>query len=155
ATMPDGRRAWADIELRAGQALTLTLPVGLATPRERSLPAAAPGTHIDQVWWADSAWRVTSVQDPAPAPPNQNRGSDTPTPPPQPGQTVAVSRSNIERLATLDAYAGLADQVHINGQLREAVYRSNPNRSFTDQSLGTIEVRGWGQTVQTIPMSTS
>jgi hypothetical protein len=155
AALPDGRGSWADIELQAGQALTLTLPAGLMEPRERSLPAAAPGTHIEQVWWADDAWRVMSVQDPPPAPQNQNRGSSEPTPTPQPGQTVAVTRSNVERLATLDVYAGLADQVHVDGQLREAVYRSNVNRGFNDQSLGTIEVRGWEQTVQTIPMSTS
>jgi len=29
----------------------------------------------------------------------------------------------MERLPTLDAYAGLADQVHVNSQLFEAVYR--------------------------------
>jgi hypothetical protein len=133
----------------------MTLPAGLIEPRERSLPSAAPGTHIDHVWWADGAWRVTSVQDPPPAPQNQNRGSSEATPTPQLGQTVAVTRSSVERLATLDAYAGLADQIHIDGQLREAVYRSNPNRGFSDQSLGTIEVRGWGQAVQTIAMSTS
>ncbi|MFL5805942.1 MAG: hypothetical protein ACJ8CR_29930, partial [Roseiflexaceae bacterium] len=138
ATLPDGRRSWANIDLQAGQTLTLTLPEGLMEPRERFLPPAAPGTHIDQVWWADGAWRVTSVQDPAPAPPNQNRGSDTPTPTPQPGQTIAVSRSNVERLATLDAYASLADQVHIARQLREAVYRSDPNHRFNNRSFGTI-----------------
>jgi hypothetical protein len=55
ATMPDGRSSWADITLRASQALTLTLPTGLAEPRERSLPPAAPGSHIAQAWWADGA----------------------------------------------------------------------------------------------------
>jgi len=68
ASLPDGRGTWADITLRASQALTLTMPVGLPEPRERSLPSAAPGTHIDQVWWADHAWRVTSAQDPPPPP---------------------------------------------------------------------------------------
>src|SRR5262245_1293459 len=72
ATMPDGRGAWADIELQSGQALTLTLPAGLPDPRERSLPPAAPGTHIDQVWWADGTWRVTSVQDAPPEPNDTN-----------------------------------------------------------------------------------
>ena len=48
-TLPDGRGAWADIQLLANQALTLTLPLGLMEPRERALPPAAPGTHIDQV----------------------------------------------------------------------------------------------------------
>ena len=46
-----GRRgAWADIQLLANQALTLTLPLGLMEPHERALPPAAPGAHIDQVW---------------------------------------------------------------------------------------------------------
>jgi len=152
ATMPDGRASWADIDLQATQALMLTLPAGLLEPRERSLPAAAPGTHIEQVWWADRAWRVTSVQDGSPEP-QDTRRADLATPTALPGQTVAVSRVNVERLATLDAYRGLADQVHVDGQLREAVYRSNPNRGASDQSLGTIEVRGWGQAVQTIPTS--
>lgn len=153
ATMPDGRASWADITLMANQALTLTLPAGLPDPRERALPPAVPGTHIDQVWWADGAWRVSSVQDPLPDPQDQQRHNDAPTPPPQIGQTIAVTRSNVERLATLDAYAGLADQVHRNGQPIEAVYRLNQNRGFQDQSLGDIEVRGWGNTTQTIPIS--
>jgi hypothetical protein len=153
ATMPDGRGVWADIELQSGQALPLTLPAGLRDPRERSLPPAAPGTHIDQVWWADGAWRVTSVQDAPPEPNDRNRRADEATPTPQPGQTVAVSPHNVERLATLDAYAGLADQVRVNGRLHEAVYRNNPNRGFSDQSPGSVEVRGWDQAMQTIPIS--
>jgi hypothetical protein len=158
ATMPDGRGAWADIALQAGQALTLTLPVGLMEPRVRALPSAAPGTHIDQVWWADGAWRVASVQNPLPEPDDQPR-HDEPTPTPQPGQTVAVTQSNVERLATLDAYAGLADQVHVIGahggapRLIEAVYRANQNRGLSDQPSGSIEVRGWGSSMQTIPIS--
>ena len=153
ATLPDGRGPWADIELHASQALTLTLPAGLPDPRERSLPPAAPGTHIDQVWWADGAWRVTSVQDPPPSPKDNRSQQAGPTPTPQPGQTVAVSAQSVERLATLDAYAGLADQVHVNHELVEAVYRTNPNRGFSDQSIGSIEVRGWGAVMQTIPIS--
>jgi hypothetical protein len=149
-TMPDGLRAWSDIELRAGQALTLTLPTGLATPRERSLPAAAPGTHIAQVWWADGTWRVVSIPNP-PLETEAEQGQPTPTS--APGQTIAVGRQSVERLTTLDAYAGLADQVHRNSQLLEAVYRSNPSQGFSDQALGTIEVRGWSSVVQTIPIS--
>jgi len=46
ATMPDGRSSWADITLSANQALTLTLPAGLAEPRERSLtPGGARQPH--------------------------------------------------------------------------------------------------------------
>jgi hypothetical protein len=153
ATMPDGRGTWATIDLQASQALTLTLPTGLPDPRERALPPAAPGMHIDQVWWADGAWRVSSVQNPLPDPAGTRRRNDEPTPTPQPGQTVAVSPQSIERLATLDAYAGLADQVHIKGQLIEAVYRLNQNRGFGDQSLGAIEIRGWASVAQTISIS--
>ena len=148
--MPDGRRAWADIELRAGQALTLTLPTGLATPRERSLPAAAPGTHIEQVWWADGTWRVVSV----PHQPSEAEAEpEQPTPTPSPGQTIAVGRQSVERLTTLDAYVGLADQAHRNSQLLEAIYRPNLNQGFGGQTLGTIEVRGWSSIVQTLPIS--
>jgi len=136
ANLPDGRGAWAGIALRASQALTLTMPAGLGEPRERSLPQAAPGTHIDQVWWADGAWRATSVYDPPPPPKDNHYQQSGPTPTPQPGQTVAVSDRSVERLATLDAYTGLADQVHIDGQLLESVYRTNPNRSFSDQASG-------------------
>lgn len=153
STLPDQRTAWADIDLRANEVLTLTLPAGLPEPRERSLPAAAPGTHIDQVWWADGAWRVTSVQDAQPEPEDRRRTSYEPTPTPQPGQTVAVSAQSVERLATIDAYAGLADQVHHNDQLIEAVYRPNPDRSLGEPALGSIEVRGWGRAVQTTPIS--
>jgi hypothetical protein len=150
ATMPDGRRAWSDIELRAGQALTLTLPTGLATPRERSLPAAAPGTHIAQVWWTDGTWRVVSIPNP-PLETEAEQGKPTPTS--APGQTIAVGRQSVERLTTLDAYAGLADQVHHNSQLLEAVYRPNPSQGFSDQALGSVEVRGWSSVVQTLPIS--
>jgi hypothetical protein len=157
--MPDGRGTWADIVVDANQALTLTLPLGLLEPRERALPPAAPGAHIDQVWWADSAWRVVSVQDAAPQTSDPRESADAPTATPRPGQTVAVTRSNMERLATLDAYAGLADQVHVGGaspgapQLIEAVYRTNTDHGFSDISLGSVEVRGWSATVQTLPIS--
>jgi hypothetical protein len=157
--MPDGSGAWADIDVVANQVLTLTLPLGLMEPRERALPPAAPGTHIDQVWWADGAWRVVSIQDPPSQTSEQRRPSDEPTPTSRPGQTVAVARSNVERMATLDAYAGLADQVHVGGasgdaaHLIEAVYRANSGHGFTDMSLGSIEVRGWGAAEQTLSIS--
>ncbi len=152
ATLPDGRSSWATFTLRASQALTLTLPTGLSAPIERSLPPAAPGTHIERVWWADNAWRVFSVHDP-PAIPQDSRAqmaSETVTL--LPGQTVAVSAQGMERLPTIDAYAGLADQVHVNERLLEAVYRANPERGFSNLSSGSIELRGWG-VVQTIPIS--
>jgi hypothetical protein len=152
AAMPDGRRSWADITLSASQALTVTLPAGLAVPRERPLPPAAPGSHIERVWWADGAWRVQSVQNPPPTAKDSQTQPASITPTSQPGQVVAVSAQGMERLPTLDAYAGLADQVHVNSQLYEAVYRMNANRDFADQSIGTIEVRGWGAT-WTMPIS--
>jgi uncharacterized protein YjeT (DUF2065 family) len=153
ATRPDGRGSWADFDLPAGQMLTLTLPPGLPEPRERSLPPAAPGTYIDQVYWADGAWRVTSVHDRLAEVDEQGGQAYGPTPTTVPGQTVAVSPSGMERLATLDAYAGLADQVHVTDQLIEAVYRLNSTRGFSDQALGTIEVRGWSEATQTVPIS--
>ena len=152
ATIPDGRSAWADITLRASQALTLTLPTGLAEPRERSLPPAAPGSHIAQVWWADGAWRVQSLQNPLPSTNDRPAQTTGETPTAQAGQIVAVSAAGMERLPTLDAYAGLADQVHVAGQLLETVYHPNANPDFTDRSTGTIEVRGWGA-AWTVPIS--
>jgi len=137
AAMPDGRRSWADITLRASQALTVTLPAGLAVPRERPLPPAAPGSHIERVWWADGTWRVQSVQNPPPTAKDSQTQPAGITPTSQPGQVVAVSAQGMERLPTLDAYAGLADQVHVNSQLFEAVYRTNANRDFTDQQAPT------------------
>jgi hypothetical protein len=153
AALPDGRRSRADIELQAGEALALTLPAGLPEPRERALPPAAPGTHIDQVWWADGGWRVASVADAPPASQGKDRYDADATPTPQPGQTIAITRSNVERLSTLDAYDGLADRVHVDGQLREAVYQPKVDRGFSDSALGAIEVRGWGQAAQTFPIS--
>ena len=152
ASLPDGRSSWATFTLRASQALTLTLPAGLSAPIERALPPAAPGTHIERVWWADNAWRVSSVQD-LPATPQDSRVQTASEPDTAlPGQTVAVSAQGMERLPTLDAYAGLADQVHGNGRMLEAVYRANPERGFSNLSSGSIELRGWGA-VQTIPIS--
>ena len=152
ASLPDGRNSWAHITLRASQALTLTLPAGLSAPIERSLPPAAPGTHIEHVWWADDAWRVLSVQDP-PATLQDSRAQPAGvTATALPGQTVAVSAQGMERLPTLDAYAGLADQVHVNHRLVEAVYRANPEHGFSNLSTGSIELRGWGA-AQTFPIS--
>lgn len=152
ATMPDGRTAWADVTLRANQALTITLPTGLAEPRERFVPPAAPGSHIAQVWWADGAWRVESALNPSPSAQQHTAQTTETTPTSRPGQIVAVSTQGVERLPTLDAYAGLADQVHVHHQLIEAVYHPNASPDFTDRSTGTIEVRGWG-VPWTVPIS--
>jgi hypothetical protein len=37
--------------------------------------------------------------------------------------------------------------------LIEAVYRANTDHGFSDMSLGSVEVRGWANTVQTLPIS--
>ena len=150
AGLPDGRRSWAEIELRAGQTLTVTLPAGLRIPRERALPPAAPGSQIAQVWWADGAWRVLSEPIEAPT---ENAQAGQPTTVPAPGQTVAVRANGVERLATIDAYAGLADQVHVAGQLLEAIYRPQQQLGLSDEALGAIELRGWRTVAQTVPIS--
>jgi hypothetical protein len=148
ALQGDGRSSWADITIRAGEVVTLTLPAGLAEPRERALPPAAPGARIDQIWWADGAWRVSSVQGPRPTP-APGQGALLPTPVPIARQTVAVSAQGTERLPTLDAYLGLADQVHIGGRLLEAVYQ--PARSsIGSPESGSILVRGWASAEQVI-----
>ena len=153
ATLPDGRRSWADVALHASETLTLTLPAGLSAPHERLIPPAAPGMHIDHVWWADGAWRVRSVPDLPHEPLDSQRPRVEPTPGPQSGQTIAISEQNVERLATLDAYVGLADQVHVGSQLREALYQPNAHTGYGDQSVGAITVRGWAGTPSTFPIS--
>ncbi len=154
AMTPDGRRSWADVTLQSGAALTVTLPVGLPAPSERSVPPAAPGTHIGLVWWSDGAWRVLSVPD-APAVRSETaHESAGPTPVAIPDQTIAIGPQSVARLSTLDAYAGLADQVHHGDQLWEAVYQPSTRSDYGGQSLGTIEVRGWSGTMQTLPIST-
>lgn len=152
ATLPDGRRAWATITVQASQVLTLTLPSGLLPPRTRVLPPAAPGMQIASVWWADGGWRVSSVPLVGGAP-DDTRHAAEPTPTPAPGQTVAVRPQSIERLPTLDAYGGLADQMQRDGHLLEAVYRAAPNRSVRDEFSGSVEVRGWGASAHTLPIS--
>lgn len=149
AASADGREAWAIVTLRAGEALTLTLPAGLPEPRELPLPPPAPGWRIDQVWWADDAWRIVSVPDQPTPPASESSSPRGPTPAPSPAETVAIGRRGAERLSTLDAYGGLADQVHLNDQLLEAVYRPQGRGG----PAGLIEVRGWGDLAATIPVS--
>jgi hypothetical protein len=153
AIIADGRGAWANVTIRANETLTITLPAGLPQPRERALPPSAPGTHIEQVWWADGAWRVLSA--PNISTPATNARADGPTPTPPPGQTVAVGPQGVERLSTLDAYAGLADQVHIKETLVVAVYRPERAAAYSGARQGSIEVRGWDTVAQTFPISAS
>ncbi len=149
ATMPDGRRAWADIELRSGLPITLTLPTGLPQPREQLLAAPAPGLQIEQVWWADGAWRVTGAPKPADHATDERHD---PIATPVARQTVAVRAEATERLTTLDAYAGLADQVHVRGHAVEAIY-APPGDQLHYQTGGRIEVRGWSALTQSTAIS--
>jgi hypothetical protein len=148
ATLPDGRAAWAEVTLRAGAPITLTLPAGLPPPRVRPLPAAAPGMRVAQVWWADGAWRVMSRPRPDPET-AADAGHDSDPPP---GHTVAFGAQGAERLSTIDAYAGLADQLHAGGTFLEAVYRPSA-ASYGGIEPGTVEVRGWQHTPVTVPLS--
>ncbi|HWQ12216.1 MAG TPA: hypothetical protein VNL77_05420 [Roseiflexaceae bacterium] len=148
----DGRASWADVYLAAGESLAVHLPEGLPEPRERRLPPAAPGTEIAQVWWADGAWRVQSAPIPVPLAEEESESTNPiPTPLSVGRQTVAVGDAGMERLATLDAYAGLADQVRVDGQLVEAVFLLNQRANYNDRSLGTVEVRGWS--AETTPLT--
>ncbi len=145
AELPDGRRSWADLTLRAGDVFTITLPAGLDPPHERLLPPAAPGMRIQSVWRADNAWRVVSM--PQEISIEQSPDRNIPTPTPASGQMLSVGGRRTERLTTIDAYAGLADQLHLNGTLFEALYRP------TEHSKGIIEIRGWGPALATLPIS--
>ena len=148
ATLPDGRITWTDVSLGVGQALTLTLPLGLPSPRVRALPPPAPGMTLGAVWWADGSWRVRSEPLPIPTPESEAQHTDT-TPTVDAGQTVAIRAQGTDRLSTLDAYAGLADQVHVNGRLLEAVFLPDQR----GDALGVVTVRGWGAEEVQIPLS--
>ncbi|MEN9933752.1 MAG: hypothetical protein RLZZ387_331, partial [Chloroflexota bacterium] len=141
ATLADGRTAWADVTLVAGEALTITLPSGLPSPRVQLLAPAAPGLRIDRVWWADESWRMVSM--PVPRPTSEGEAV-SPAPTPYAGQTVALGAGRAERLATIDAYAGLADQAYVGDALVEAVYAPDPQAGRMGAPAGTVEVRGWG-----------
>jgi hypothetical protein len=148
AALPDGRTSWADVSLAAGQALTLTLPAGLPAPRVRALPPPAPGFTPQAIWWADGAWRVRSEPLPIPTRESETQRID-PTPTVEAGQTVAIRMQGTERLSTLDAYAGLADQVHVNDRLIEAVFLPDQR----GDAIGVVAVRGWGAEEVQIPLS--
>lgn len=150
AQLPDGRRSWATIALSRGESLALELPAGLLTPRARPLPPSAPGMQIAQVWHADGAWRVQSQAEPANIAEDQPDSAE-PTVTPQPGQTVAYGPRGAERLGTIDAYAGLADQIHVGGRLVEAVYQPAEG-GYGQGNAGSVEVRGW-ESGGTIPLS--
>jgi hypothetical protein len=109
ARLPDGRVSSADVALVAGQALTLTLPTGLLTPRVRELGPAAPGLQVERVWRADDAWRVGSMPVATSDTPDEDAEQVDAAAIPAAGQTVALTARGAERLATIDAYAGLAE----------------------------------------------
>ncbi len=70
-----------------------------------------------------------------------------------PAKPSPSASHNVERLATLDAYAGLADRSGSADSSTKQSYRSSQDRGLGDLSLGNIEIRGWGQATQTIPIS--
>ncbi len=118
----------------------------------RALPASRSAWHAYRAGLV-GRWRLAGCEYSQTRRLKLRRSQDQPTPTSAPSQTIAVGRQGVERLTTLDAYAGLADQVHRNSQLIEAVYRPNPSQGFSDQALGSVEVRGWSSAVQTIPIS--
>lgn len=102
----------------------------------------APGSEIAQVWWADGGWRVLSA--PIEAPIDSAR-AEQPTSVPAPGQTVAVRASGVERLPMLDAYAGLVNQAHRDGQLLEAIYRRRAPVATEQQARAEQAIEHDGQ----------
>lgn len=130
ASGADGRRAAVDIYLRVGVPLTVTLPAGLRV-RARPLAAAAPGAQIADVWRADDGWRITSVS----VPPETVPAGWQPI-----TRTLVLGPRGIQRAATIDAYAGLADTATGASGVVEAVFRAGRGRT------GVVEVRGWGAT---------
>jgi hypothetical protein len=142
ARLPDGRISWADVELGASETLALTLPPGLPSPRMRVLPPSAPGFTIAHVWRAGDAWRVHSVPAPTSEPGAGEAVLATATT--SPGQTNAITARGLERLSTIDAYGGLADEVHVGDRRLEAVFVPNARAAYDGRVAGAIEVRGWG-----------
>jgi hypothetical protein len=151
AQIPDGRMSWANVTLAAGEPLTITLPSGLGEPRTQLLAPAAPDLKIDRVWQADGGWRVLNM----PAREAVAEGEDVTLSEllPYTGQTVMLRAGGAERLSTLDAYAGLADQVHIGGALIEAVYVPNEQAGRGSAPAGIVDVRGWRTETMPITMS--
>ncbi|HMO56330.1 MAG TPA: hypothetical protein PKC19_03165 [Roseiflexaceae bacterium] len=143
ATASDGRSAWADIQLRSGEVLTITMPHGLAPPQVRPIPPAAPGMQIDSVWPVASGWRATYLPQPPDTP-------GIPTPTIGGGQTIAINAWSMERLTTIDAYAGRADQLSVGEQIFEAIYRPS-QRQLEDE--GILEIRGWQPVPLQIPLT--
>jgi hypothetical protein len=150
AELPDGRRSWAEITLRSGEMITVDLPAGQPAPHVRPLPPAAPGMQVAHIWHADGAWRVVSRPEPVASAETETGGAE-PTATPQPGQTLAFGPRGAERLGTIDAYAGLADQLRADGRSIVAVYHPGET-GFGQASAGRVEVRGWA-TGGTIPLS--
>jgi hypothetical protein len=77
----------------------------------------------------------------------------SPAPTPYAGQTVALGAGHAERLTTIDAYAGLADQAHVGGALIEAVYAPDPQAGRMDAPAGAVEVRGWGAQTRAVTVT--
>ena len=123
ATMPDGRRSWSDITLMAGITTTVRLSGGI-TVSVRPIPPAAPGMSITSVMPDASGWRVVS----------QPLANGVTALPPQ---TMHIGSRSSARMVTIDAYRGLADQVHVAGTLVEALARDEPDIGLA------LTMRGW------------
>lgn len=138
ALLPDNRQVSTELALQPGVTTTLRLPPGLKLREQRILPAA-PGLQISRIERADRAWRIVSTP-----PPGEDEGAATQ---PLASHTLAFAADTTARLTMLDAYAGLADLLHLDGQMLSARYRAD-----TD-AIGAIDVQGWSHTTVSIPIS--
>lgn len=152
AKWPDGRVAWTTVDSQATGEQTVTLRPGLFTPKVRAIPPAAPGLKIDQVWRADAAWRVVSVPNIPALSQAQSQPQSIVRPTPLPGQTVAIGSRGLERMPTIDAYKGVADEIHIDGQLVTTWFA---RENATNSNRGNLVVQGWSNLVTTIVVSQS
>ncbi len=137
ATTSDGAASWADVTVRSGITTTLTLPPPLRTTT-RTIPVGAPGSILTTIWWANNGWRITSN----PLSPTAGPSASGPTPTPEAGQTVALVGERSQRIPTIDAYAGIADEMQIGGRSLSAVFVGQRNYGGSVRD-GVIAVTGW------------
>ena len=106
-----------------------------------TLPPVAPGYRLDQGTWTDGAWRIISRPQRLPSTPTPGPNFDQIVRTPQ-TQTIAVRDGEAKRILDIDAFDGVADEVHLAAGARQlAVYQ--PGRG---NDAGVIEVRGPGWT---------
>lgn len=148
ARWTDGRVAWTSVEIAADGSQDIALQPGLLTPRVRAIPAAGPGLKVDRIWRADGAWRVVSVPNIVASANTNQQASVRPTA--LPGQTVAIKPQGLERMSTIDAYKGIADEIHSGDTLIRAWFAAGASANDT---RGTVVVQGWTTSETTIPVS--